>query len=179
MQKIYHNRTIEIIKGDITFMQTEAIVNAANEYLSHGGGVAGAIVRRGGSVIQEESDAWVAKNGVVKTGSAAITTGGRLKAKYVIHAVGPVMGSSDEDAKLQSATESVLQLAENYHLNSVAFPAISTGIFGYPVDRCAHIMLTTVWRYCDKMSSLERIVFCLFDDFSLKAFKSEMTLLPA
>jgi O-acetyl-ADP-ribose deacetylase (regulator of RNase III) len=177
MKVIYNNRSIELIKGDITLMNTDAIVNAANEYLSHGGGVAGAILRRGGYVIQEESNAWVAQHGIVNTGSAAITTGGNLAAKYVIHAVGPVMGSGDEDTKLQSATESVLRLAEQYQLKSVAFPAISTGIFGFPTDRCARVMLSAIQYYFDKTSSIQRVVFCLFDDMSLNAFKSELTRL--
>lgn len=176
MNKITHNdHIIELIKGDITLMRTDAIVNAANEYLSHGGGVAGAILRRGGYIIQEESNAWVTKNGIVKTGTAAITRGGKLAAQYVIHAVGPVMGSGDEDAKLLSATKSVLEMAESYQLKSLAFPAISTGIFGYPVERCAHIMLNAVWDYFQQKCSINRVVFCLFDDKTVNAFEKELS----
>lgn len=173
MKTIYNNCTVELIKGDITKMDTDAIVNAANEHLSHGGGVAGAILRRGGYVIQEESNAWVAQHGRVNTGSAAITTGGALPATYVIHAVGPIMGSGDEDAKLRSATKSVLQLAQSYQLKSVAFPAISTGIYGYPVERCANVMLHVVFDILKESHAFERIVFCLFDETSLHVFESE------
>ncbi len=179
MKRIFNNCTVDIIKGDITLMDTDAIVNAANEHLSHGGGVAGAIVRRGGYVIQQESNDWVAKNGLVKTGSAAITGAGGLRAKYVIHAVGPVMGSGHEDEKLRSATHFALELAESYHLTSIAFPAISTGIYGYPVDRCAKIMLQTVRAVVQPASSLTKIIFCLFDDKTLKAFENEIQALES
>lgn len=165
---------IEFIKGDITDMDTDAIVNAANERLAHGGGVAGAIVRKGGPRIQQESTEWVARHGIVHTGTAAITGGGDLAAKYVIHAVGPVMGSGDEDAKLRSATKSALDLAVTYKLHSITFPAISTGIFGYPIGRCAHIMLKAVLEHLESETTLERIVFCLFDEKALGAFEKEI-----
>ncbi|MBN1479210.1 macro domain-containing protein [candidate division KSB1 bacterium] len=174
MKKNINDSLIEIIRGDITEMATDAIVNAANERLAHGGGVAGAIVRKGGKIIQQESDNWVAQHGRVATGSAAITRGGDLKARYVIHAVGPVMGSGDEDEKLKSATLSALKLAKEYGLSSLAFPAISTGIFGYPVERCARVMLLTVADYLDNETCLERIVFCLFDEHSLQIFTNEI-----
>ena len=103
-------------------MTTDAIVNAANEHLAHGGGVAGAIVRKGGAQIQKESNEWIKNNGIVKTGSVAITNAGFLRARYVIHAVGPIMGSGNEDFKLESATKNALQLAKNNNLSSIAFP---------------------------------------------------------
>lgn len=168
-----YNRVIEIIQGDITEMATDAIVNAANERLAHGGGVAGAIVRKGGSLIQHESNDWVAEHGRVATGSAAITRGGRLKSRYVIHAVGPVMGSGDEEAKLKSATVSALKLAEQHGLSSLAFPAISTGIFGFPVERCAAIMLRTVADYLRGDTCLQQIIFCLFDEHACALFEKE------
>lgn len=175
----FNNCHIELIQGDITLMETDAIVNAANEHLAHGGGVAGAIVRRGGSIIQKESNDWIAQHGRVPTGSAAITSGGHLQAKYVIHAVGPIMGSGDEDVKLQSATKSVLEIAESHQLHSITFPAISTGIYGYPVSRCAHVMLTTIFEYLAKKTTIDRIVFCLYDAKTLQIFESELTVLTS
>jgi O-acetyl-ADP-ribose deacetylase (regulator of RNase III) len=165
---------VELIQGDITAMDTDAIVNAANERLAHGGGVAGAIIRKGGPRIQQESDEWVAHHGLVHTGSAAITGGGDLAAKYVIHAVGPVMGSGDEDAKLRSATQSALDLAVTHKLHSITFPAISTGIFGYPVERCAHVMLSAVLEHLEGETTLQRIVFCLFDEKTLGVFEGKL-----
>ncbi|MDZ7265147.1 MAG: macro domain-containing protein, partial [candidate division KSB1 bacterium] len=134
---------IELIQGDITEMATDAIVNAANAQLILGGGVAGAIRRKGGPKIQEECN----QIGGTVVGGAVITTGGNLKAKHVIHAVGPMMGEGDEDNKLRQATLNSLKLADQHQLKSIAFPAISTGIFGYPLDRCARIMLSETINY--------------------------------
>jgi O-acetyl-ADP-ribose deacetylase (regulator of RNase III) len=166
---------IEIVEGDITELDTDAIVNAANSKLAHGGGVAGAIVRKGGKTIQEESDIWVkAWGGKVSVGKVAITSGGKLPARYVIHAVGPRMGEGDEDKKLRKATLSSLQMAEKHNLKSIAFPAISTGIFGYPIDRCAEIMLSTVVEYVKGKTGLERIIFCLFDKNAYQLFENKL-----
>ncbi len=121
---------IEIRVGDITEMTTDAIVNAANSLLAHGGGVAGAIARKGGPMIQEESDLWVKVRGKVPAGSCAITSAGRLATRYVIHAVGPRMGEGDEDIKLRLATLSAIETAERHNLKTIAFPAVSAGIFG-------------------------------------------------
>jgi O-acetyl-ADP-ribose deacetylase (regulator of RNase III) len=164
-QTINHTM-LELLRGDITEMDTEAIVNAANRHLQHGGGVAGAIVRKGGRVIQEESD----RIGGVEVGDAAITGAGKLKAKHVVHAVGPMMGEGDEDRKLASATRRSLEIADAHGLRSVAFPAISTGIFGYPIDRCARIMLKTAIDYLEAETGLERVVFCLYDERALRVF---------
>ena len=165
------NRTVlELVRGDITEMDTDAIVNAANQYLRHGGGVAGAIVRKGGRVIQEESD----RIGGVPVGSAAITSGGALKARHVIHAVGPMMGEGDEDRKLRDATRSSLALADRHGLATIAFPAISTGIFGYPIDRCAAIMLETTIEYLRGATGLTKVVFCLYDPVALRVFSSAL-----
>lgn len=164
--------SITLIQGDITTLAVDAIVNAANEHLQHGGGVAGAISRQGGPAIQRASNDWVAAHGRVLTGSAAITPAGELKAKYVIHAVGPVMGSGNEDAKLHSATLSALRLADEYKLTSIAFPAISTGIFGYPVERCAQIMLGAVADYLQGPTGITQVIFCLYDQHTLKTFTS-------
>ncbi|HPG41446.1 MAG TPA: macro domain-containing protein [bacterium] len=162
--------SITLIQGDITTLAVDALVNAANEHLQHGGGVAGAISRRGGPEIQQASNEWVAKHGRVVTGSAAITPAGQLKAKYVIHAVGPVMGSGNEDAKLRSATLASLRLAEEYKLSSIAFPAISTGIFGYPVERCAQVMLGAVTEYLSGPTGIRQVIFCLYDQLTFNIF---------
>lgn len=170
MQRLVNRTVLELITGDITGMTTDAIVNAANSYLKHGGGVAGAIARTGGRVIQDESD----RIGFCPVGQAVITGAGNLQARYVIHAVGPRMGEGHEDEKLRSATLHSLQVAEDNHLQSIAFPAISTGIFGYPVDRCARNMLATTINYLQGKTGLERVVFCLFGKESLEAFEREL-----
>jgi O-acetyl-ADP-ribose deacetylase (regulator of RNase III) len=151
-------RTLELVEGDITELDTDAIANAANAQLILGGGVAGAIRRKGGPRIQAECD----QIGGTFVGGAVITTGGNLKAKHVIHAVGPQMGEGDEDEKLRDATLNSLKLADEHGLKSIAFPAISTGIFGFPINRCAEIMLGTTIDYLRGETSLERVVFCLF-----------------
>ena len=163
-------RTLELIEGDITEMDTDAIVNAANAQLVLGGGVAGAIRRKGGPEIQAECD----KIGGTFVGGAVITTGGKLKAKHVIHAVGPRMGEGDEDAKLRNATLNSLKVAEENGLKSVAFPAISTGIFGFPIQRCAEIMLETTAEYLGGKTGLERVVFCLFGQDSYDVFAGRL-----
>jgi O-acetyl-ADP-ribose deacetylase (regulator of RNase III) len=170
MQRKINNSVLELIEGDITELETGAIVNAANSYLKHGGGVAGAIVRKGGRIIQDESD----RIGYCPVGQAVIAGAGSLKARYVIHAVGPRMGEGNEDEKLRSATLSSLHLADDKQLRSVAFPAISTGIFGYPVERCARIMLATTIGYLQGNTGLETVVFCLFSRESLMVFAKEL-----
>ncbi|MGD0153282.1 MAG: macro domain-containing protein [Thermacetogeniaceae bacterium] len=172
MQRKINGKVLELLPGDITEMETAAIVNAANSYLKHGGGVAGAIVRKGGRVIQEESD----RIGRCPVGQAVITSAGSLKASYVIHAVGPRIGEGNEDEKLGRATLSSLQLADRHHLQSIAFPAISTGIFGYPVERCAQIMLATTIKYLESDTGLDRVVFCLFGQQNLAVFEQELEL---
>jgi O-acetyl-ADP-ribose deacetylase (regulator of RNase III) len=166
MIKYINNRIIELVMGDITEMETDAIVNAANDQLILGGGVAGAIRRKGGPAIQEECN----KIGGTFVGGAVITTGGNLKAKHVIHAVGPMMGEGDEDDKLKNATINSLKVADENKLKSIAFPAISTGIFGYPLDRCAEIMLEETIHYLAGTTGLEKVVFCLFDQGAFDVF---------
>jgi O-acetyl-ADP-ribose deacetylase (regulator of RNase III) len=164
---------LELVQGDITTLDTDAIVNAANRGLAHGGGVAAAIARAGGPVIQRESTAWVRKHGEVPTGSAAITSGGDLKAEYVIHAVGPVYNASSpvkaaED--LASAVWAALRVAEEHDLRSIALPAISTGIYGYPPAEAAGVMLKAAIDYITGGTSLERIVFCLYGESTFNIF---------
>ena len=126
-------QTIQIVQGDITTEEVDAIINAANEHLQHGGGVAWAISKKGGPSIQKESDAWIRHHGTVSHAHPAWTSGGDLPARYVIHAVGPRMGEGDEDRKLHDATTAALKRAEELRLESIALPGISTGIFGYPI----------------------------------------------
>lgn len=165
---------IELVKGDITEMDTDAIVNPSNTNLYLGAGVSGAIRAKGGNVIQEE----MSRIGGCPVGGAVATGAGSLKARYVIHAVGPRMGEGDEDEKLRSATRESLKRAEELGLKSVAFPAISTGIFGYPVDRCARIMLTTTLDHfqVNTTHGLERVVFCLWGDEAYNTFKETLEM---
>jgi len=161
------NRAIlELVQGDITEQDTDAIVNAANERLRLGGGVAGAIRKKGDPAIQAECT----DKAPIGVGQAVITTGGNLKARYVIHAVGPRMGEGEEDAKLAKATWNALKVADENNLHSVALPAISTGIFGYPMDRCAQIMIKSAIEYLSGATALERVVLCLYDEDSYDAF---------
>lgn len=134
---------LELAAGDLTEQKVDAIVNAANAQLMHGGGVAAAIVRKGGEIIQEESNAWVQEHGAVSHAQPAYTRAGHLPCRYVIHAVGPVWGSGHEEAKLSQAIRGSLELAEQLKLTSIAFPAISTGIFGFPKDKAAVVFMHT------------------------------------
>jgi O-acetyl-ADP-ribose deacetylase (regulator of RNase III) len=167
MKAKINNTVLELVQGDITDQTTDAIVNAANAALQMGGGVAGAIRRRGGPKIQEECN----RIGGIRVGGAVITTGGNLAAKYVIHAVGPRHGDEHADAKLKDATLNSLLLANQNGLKSITFPAISTGIFGFPKDRCATIMLSTTIAYLEGPTKLGRVVFCLYDNKTLKTFE--------
>ena len=138
---------LEIVQGDLTEEKVDAIVNAANEHLQHGGGVAGVIARKAGPEIQSESDAWVREHGPVRHEEPAYTGAGRLPSRYVIHAVGPIWGAGNEDAKLAAAVGGALALAERLSLNSIALPAISTGIFGFPKARAAEVIFSAIERY--------------------------------
>ncbi|HNB53890.1 MAG TPA: macro domain-containing protein [Anaerolineales bacterium] len=164
---------LELVRGDITQEHVDAIVNAANERLMHGGGVAAAIARRGGRMVDEESRAWVKQHGPVPHNRPAYTSGGNLSARYIIHAVGPVWGSGDEDRKLQAAICGSLQRAEELGLTSLAFPAISTGIFGFPKDRAARLFYQTLETYFTEYpaSSLRLVRLTLFDTPTLTAFE--------
>ncbi len=170
-EKNIQGKRLRLVVGDITERDVDAIVNAANSYLKHGGGVAGAIVKKGGQIIQDESD----KIGFVPVGKAAITSAGRLPSKYVIHAVGPKMGEGEEDNKLKEAVLSSLKLAEQKGIKSISMPAISSGIFGFPKDRCAMILVREALNYIKEnpLSSLNLIEFCVFDDTAAGYFKSE------
>lgn len=169
--KVQINKSeIELIDGDLTEQATDAIVNAANAQLVLGGGVAGAIRRKGGPTIQEECN----KIGGTDVGGAVITTGGNLKAKHVIHAVGPRMGEGNEDEKLKNATLNSLKVADENTLRSIAFPAISTGIFGFPIDKCANIMISTTIKYLSGQTDLQKVVFCLWGQEAYSIFETEL-----
>lgn len=172
------NTEFEVIQGDITLLEVEAIVNPANTFLLHNGGLAAAIVKRGGRIIQEESK----KIGNVPTGNAVITTGGNLKAKHVIHAVGPRYkdGKSGEAEKLASAVKNSLGVAELKKLKSIAIPAISSGIFGYPIEESAKIIVDTAIEHFNSKkkekqeTTLQKVVFCLLDENTFSIFKKEL-----
>ena len=164
------NSKIKLVQGDITELETDAIVNAANAQLILGGGVAGAIRKKGGPAIQEECN----KIGDTFVGGAVITTGGNLKAKYVIHAVGHRMGEGNEDEKLKNATLNSLKLMDEHRLKTIAFPAISTGIFGYPIDRCSKIMISTAKEYLSGNTQIEEVIFCLYTASDFDIFFKEL-----
>jgi O-acetyl-ADP-ribose deacetylase (regulator of RNase III) len=165
--------SIELVRGDITSLPVDAIVNAANEHLQLGAGVAGAIRRKGGPEIQRECD----RIGHCPAGGAVVTGGGELAARWVIHAVGPVWqgGGAGEAALLASAVRSALERAEEVGAKSVALPAISTGVFGFPLERAAGISAAEARRFAPSARSIERIVFCLFDDGALAAFEKALS----
>jgi len=165
-------QTLQIVQGDITIEEVDVIVNAANEQLAHGGGVAWAISKKGGAAIQRESDDWVRKHGPVPHAHPAWTSGGLLPAKYVIHAVGPVWGDGDEDAKLAAAVRGCLRVADELKLQSIALPAISTGIFGFPKGRAANIIFRTIAHYFDDHpeSGVKLVRIVLFDSATIDAF---------
>jgi O-acetyl-ADP-ribose deacetylase len=160
---------IDLIQGDITALDVDAVVNAANEGLQLGAGVAGAIRRRGGPTIQQECD----RIGHCETGGAVVTGGGDLPARWVIHAVGPVWrgGGAGEEKLLASAVAAALRRAEEVGARSVALPALSTGVYGFPIDRAAQISLDEARRFAGGARTVERIVFCLFDDRAMAAFE--------
>jgi O-acetyl-ADP-ribose deacetylase (regulator of RNase III) len=172
MENEYTINEIKVIltEGDITDIEVDAIVNAANNQLILGSGVAGAIKEKGGPSIQEECN----RLGGTYVGGAVMTGAGNLKAKKVIHAVGPKMGEGEEESKLRNATMNSLLLAEEHHLESIAFPAISTGVFGFPVDRCAEIMLTVTVEYLKRPSKITKVIFCLWGEDDYNVFKEVM-----
>ncbi len=165
-------QTVQIVQGDITTEEVGAIVNAANEHLQHGGGVAWAISKKGGPAIQKESDAWIRHHGTVPHARPAWTSGGLLPAKYVIHAVGPVWGDGDEDNKLESAVTGSLHLADELKCSSIALPAISTGIFGFPKERAAQIIFSAIKNYFaeNPSSRLRQVRLALFDQSTIDVF---------
>ncbi len=163
---------IRILQGDLSLAETDAIVNAANSYLQHGGGVAAAIARRGGETIQRESNA----AGFVPEGHVAVTSGGQLAARYVIHAVGPRGGDPQGDEKLTSAAREALLAAQELGLGSISFPAISTGIFRFPRERAAELLLAAAVAYLrdTPAPTVRQIDFVLFDDETTRVFAAAL-----
>jgi O-acetyl-ADP-ribose deacetylase len=166
---------IEILRGDLTEMDTDAIVNAANNELQLGGGVAGAIRRKGGPRIQSECN----EVGPVPVGGAAITSGGSLKARFVIHAASMQLGGRATAHSLRSATAHSLRIAAQKGLKTMAFPAVGTGIAGFPLQECAEIMLREVGKHFEGPTSLEKVYFVLFSAESLSTFESVWTEMKA
>jgi len=158
---------LHFVKGDITEMDVDAIVNAANNDLVLGAGVAGAIRRKGGPRIEEECE----RIGRIRLGEATVTTGGNLKALYVIHAASMKLGGLTTAESLRLATRNTLLCAEEKALRSIAFPAIGTGIAGFPMQECARIMIQEVLEHLKSRSSLEKIYFVLYDDVALHVFE--------
>jgi O-acetyl-ADP-ribose deacetylase (regulator of RNase III) len=165
------SQTIQIVQGDITTEEVDAIVNAANEYLQHGGGVARMISKKGGSAVQKESNDWVSQHGRVSHAHPAWTSGGQLPAKYVIHAVGPIWGDGDEDHKLEAAVTGSLRVADELKCSSIALPAISTGIYGFPKDRAAGIIFSAIEKYfAENSSQLKAVRLALYDQQTVEVF---------
>ena len=174
--KIINQAKLSIVQGDITQQFTDAIVNAANSSLMGGGGVDGAIHRAGGPAILEECKQIVARQGRLPTGQAVITTAGNMKAKHVIHTVGPIWhgGSGGEAEFLASAYRESLKLAAENNLTSVSFPSISTGAYGYPIDEASRIAIKTVASVLSETSSIKEVVFVLFDSRTFDAYASAL-----
>ena len=172
MELVINKTRLALVQGDITIQATDAIVNAANSGLMGGGGVDGAIHRTGGPAIMEECRKIREKIGRLPAGKAVITTGGRLKAKYVIHTVGPVWhgGTSGEAELLASAYRESLKLADEKGLKSISFPAISTGAYGYPLEPAARVALQTVLDFMSQDKSLEEVVLVLYDSATYQIY---------
>jgi O-acetyl-ADP-ribose deacetylase len=171
IKEIQDGKFLKLLKGDITERNVDVIVNAANSYLKHNAGVARAIVKKGGYIIQKESD----KIGHVPVGSAVITTSGKLPCKAVIHTVGPRMGEGDEDNKLKNAVYNSLTLASLKGFQSLSMPAISAGIYGFPKNRCAEILVSESRKFFsdNPKTTLETIEFCIYEDETLSYFTKQ------
>lgn len=168
------NQRLELVQGDITAERVDAIVNAANKRLMHGGGVAANIARKGGALINQESADWVKEHGPVSHADPAYTSGGELHCKYVIHAVGPKWGAGKEDKKLAETVRGSLRVAEELELVSIAFPAISTGIYNFPKDRAAKVIYTAIGDYFKRNpeSGIKQVRITLFDEDTTQVFQT-------
>jgi O-acetyl-ADP-ribose deacetylase (regulator of RNase III) len=181
MEVIVNKTRLSLLQGDITRQATDAIVNAANSSLMGGGGVDGAIHRAGGPAILEECKQIVSRQGRLPAGKAVITTGGNLKARYVIHTVGPIWrdGTRGEPEVLASAYQESLRMAVNKGLKTISFPSISTGAYGYPVDQAAEVALHTVVDFLRHEASLDTVAFVLFDARTYQVYaKTLARLMP-
>jgi O-acetyl-ADP-ribose deacetylase len=171
--QLQYERSIDLLLGDITDQNADAIVNAANEQLAPGGGVCGAIHRAGGPAIWEECNAIVEKQGPLPTGKAVATTAGKMKARHVIHTVGPVWqgGERGEPEKLASCYRESIRVADKLKLKSIAFPSISTGIFGYPVALAAPVALQAVAEALPSSQNVREVRFVLFGASTMRVFQ--------
>lgn len=162
-----------LVDGDLTQETTDAIVNAANRHLAHWGGVAAAIVRAGGSTIREDSQRWIDEHGPIDHGRPALTGAGDLLTKAVIHVVGPRWGEGDEDEKLRTAVQAALKTAEEGGFQSLAMPPVSTGVFGFPVDRAAGVFLEAIRSYFSEEhpAHLTQVRIVIIDDPTLEDFQ--------
>jgi O-acetyl-ADP-ribose deacetylase (regulator of RNase III) len=177
MNEILHEVTlasaaVQLIKGDITQADTDVVVNPANNQLMHGGGLAGLLAKKAGPALQRESESWIKEYGPVEHDSPAYTGAGELPFRYIIHAVGPVWGSGDEERKLQDAVQGALKTANNLGVRSVALPAISTGIFGFPLKPAAKVILSSIKEYLEENAGLglDKIQVVLYGDRSASIF---------
>lgn len=171
--------TVRAVVGDLTAQQVDAIVNAANEYLRHGGGVAGALVSAGGPDIQRESDDWVSRHGPVSPRQAAVTTAGALPAKHLIHVVGPrYYEGQDNAAMLAQAVEAALEAAVDHHVTSIALPAISAGIFGYPLEEATAIIAETALRWVSEHDRPTEIRLVGLDEKTARGFAARLEREP-
>lgn len=163
------NERIQLVQGDITRLDVDVIVNAANNELLPGGGVCGAIHRAAGPALAEACR----QIGYCETGHAVLTSGGNLKARYVVHAVGPVWqgGNNREEVLLAGAYRNSLRLAATHQLRSVAFPNISTGIYGYPKEEAAQVAVRTVKEFLAQNEFPEKVIFCCFDEENMKIYQ--------
>lgn len=168
---------IEILKGDITKVTVDAIVNAANTSLLGGGGVDGAIHRAGGQAIIDDCRKIIARQGGCKTGQAVITTAGNLNAKFVIHTVGPVWngGQKDEKLKLTDCYKNSLQLAVDNDCKTIAFPCISTGVYRYPINEAAKVAVDTVLEFVSNTDKIEKVIFVCFDEDNYYFLKKHLS----
>jgi O-acetyl-ADP-ribose deacetylase (regulator of RNase III) len=174
--KIINQASLSITQGNITRQATDAIVNAANSSLMGGGGVDGAIHRAGGPAVLEECRLIVSRQGRLPTGKAVMTTAGNMKARHVIHTVGPVWrgGSQGEAELLASAYRESLELAAKNNLTSISFPSISTGAYGYPVEEASRLAIKTVAFFLATASSIKEVIFVLFDSRTFNAYASAL-----
>lgn len=173
---IFHQtHHLQIVQGDITHEKVDAIVNAANRHLQHGGGVAAAIARAGGRTIQEESDTWVRQHGTISHSHPAHTSAGNLPSTYVIHAVGPVWGEGGEDLKMRETLRGCFLMAEELKIRSMSIPAISTGIYGFPIERAAVIFYDETMRFFEinPETCLRLLRIVLYDAATLQIFLDE------
>jgi O-acetyl-ADP-ribose deacetylase (regulator of RNase III) len=171
MEIIVNNTRIELLQGDITELEVDAIVNAANNRLWMGGGVAGAIKKKGGRIIEEEA----VKQGPIPIGEAVATSAGKLKAKYVIHAAGMGTDLRTDEEKIKNSTLNSLKRAEELKIESIAFPSIGTGVGGFPMNKAAHIMLDTTIDYVKSTTSVKRVIFVLYGHKAYTAFEKVLS----